>query len=90
MVTKNVFQGGDAVSITVGTSQYPGNIELSVYNSAGEHIKTLGSRYLTGPYQNTFYWDGTNKYGDKCASGVYIFYLTEPFERKITKIILVR
>ncbi len=89
-VTKNLFQGGEPVFITVGTSQYPGNLELSVYNSAGEHIKTLVDRYLTAPYTGTVYWDGTNKFGDKVASGVYIFYLVEPFDRKVKRIIFIK
>ncbi len=90
-VTKNVFKGGgDPVSIFVGTTQYPGPFELNIYNSAGEHIKTLDSRFLEAPYEKSYYWDGTNKYGDTCASGVYLFYLTEPMDRKTKRVIFIR
>jgi hypothetical protein len=35
-------------------------------------------------------WNGTNKYGNPCASGVYIFSLREPFDHKIKRILLIR
>ena len=45
---------------------------------------------LTVPVDKIYSWDGTNKYGDACASGVYILYLIEPFDRKVKRILLVR
>jgi hypothetical protein len=90
-VSKNLFHGDqESVSITVGTSRYPGSFNLSVYNSAGEHIKTLENRNLTSALLESYGWDGTNKYGEKCASGVYILYLIEPFKRKIARVLLMR
>jgi hypothetical protein len=73
--------------------QYPlasGEYNLCIYNSAGEHIKTLDSRSLQAPISQSYAWDGTNKYGAPCASGMYIFYLTEPFDRKMKRILLIR
>jgi hypothetical protein len=63
---------------------------LRLYNSAGEHIKTLDERMLNGSFQASYSWDGTNKYGDSCASGVYIFYLVEPFHKRLKRVLLVR
>jgi hypothetical protein len=77
------------VSIEVEYTQYPGNYSLRVYNSAGELIKILDSRYLNSPVYQWYSWDGTNKFGNKCASGVYIFYLIEPFDRKLKRVILI-
>ncbi len=78
------------VSIYVGYSAYPGEYDLWIYNSAGEHIKTLDHQEMSGPLTQSYHWDGTNKYGDKCASGVYIFYLVEPFSQKMKRIALIR
>ncbi|HVZ80521.1 MAG TPA: choice-of-anchor L domain-containing protein [bacterium] len=90
-VDKNAFTPpGESVSITVGYSQFPGNYSLRIYNSAGEHIRTLDSQGLTTPIRQTYVWDGTNKYGDKCASGIYLIALEEPFNRKLKKVLLIR
>jgi len=89
-VDHNVFNPDNAsVSIHVAYSKYPGNYSLKVYNSAGEHIKTLSDKTMTGVLDETYQWDGKNKYGDVCASGVYILYLTEPFNRKTKRILLI-
>ena len=69
----------------------PGVYSLVIFNSAGEHVKTLGSGKAeeTG-YQKYFSWDGTNKYGDLCASGVYVVYLAGPLEIKRARVIFLR
>jgi hypothetical protein len=90
-VSQNAFNPTNGpVSIFVAYSLFPGNYSLMVYNSAGEHIKTLDSQNLGNPIDRPYFWDGTNKYGDKCASGVYILYLVEPFGVKIKRILLIR
>jgi hypothetical protein len=79
-VCKNVFNVNTdgTVCITIGTSVSTGELALRVYNSAGEHIKTLYDEQLTRPLPPTVVeWDGTNKFYDKVASGVYIVYLTK-------------
>ncbi len=78
------------VSIEV---QYPysGNYSLMIYNSAGEHIVTLDyNQTITGPFLKSYSWNGKNKYGDDCASGVYIIYLTEPYGVKFKRILLIK
>ncbi|HVZ79974.1 MAG TPA: hypothetical protein VHE12_04135 [bacterium] len=90
-VSQNVLRpSGPPVSIYVNYTSYPGDYELRIYNSAGEHIRTLDSRSLSGPVSQWYEWDGKNKYGDPCASGVYIFYLAEPFSLKKRRILLIR
>lgn len=78
------------VSIYVKYDLFPGSYSLVILNSAGEHIKTLDSRQLNQPLQQVYSWDGTNKYGDTVASGMYILYLTEPYSRKVKRILFVR
>jgi hypothetical protein len=90
-VSQNAFTPSQqSVSIYVAYSEFPGNYSLNVYNTAGEHIKTLDSQYLTAPLSASYDWDGTNKYGDQCASGMYIFYLSEPFSTKLKRVLLIR
>ncbi len=89
-VSKNVFVPSNPVSIFVEYSLYPGFYELRIYNSAGEHIKTLDSRFLEGPVSQSYLWDGTNKYGDSCASGVYLINLVEPFGTKTKRVLWVK
>lgn len=78
------------VSIEVQYSRYPGLYSLMIYNSAGEHIKTLDNTTLNAPVSAVYQWDGKNKYGDTCASGIYILNLTEPYSRKVKKLLIVR
>ncbi len=90
-IDKNVFNPDQGpVSIFVANSAYPGPYSLKIYNSAGEHIKTLDERYLDYSYVQSYHWDGTNKFNDECASGVYIFKLGEPYATKLKKVILIR
>jgi hypothetical protein len=91
-VAQNVYNAttDQPVSIFVGYSQFPGAYSLWIYNSAGEHIRTLDSQNLTGPINQSYFWDGKNKYGNKCASGVYILYLVEPFSTKVKRLVLIR
>jgi hypothetical protein len=67
----------------------PGHYDLTIYNSAGEHIKTMDSMYLDSAFSKTYSWDGTNTFGNKCASGVYVIYLTEPVKRLLGRVVLI-
>ena len=89
-VDKNVFNpANESVSIHVSYSKFPGNYSLVIYNSAGEHIRTLDSTTMTGVLDQYYQWNGKNKYGEACSSGVYIFYLIEPFDRKYKRVLLI-
>jgi len=92
LVCKNVYNVtvDGTVCITIGTGEFPGLMELKIYNSAGEHIKTIFNQYLNGPLPpTTYYWDGTNKYGQKVASGVYIVYLIKPYSRLLARLVVI-
>jgi len=90
-VCKNVFNEttDNEVCVTIGTNQYPGKIALRIYNSAGEHIKTLLDQTLTAPLSPTVInWDGTNKFGQKVSSGVYFVFLIKPFGRELGRLVV--
>jgi flagellar hook assembly protein FlgD len=88
-ISKNVFTSDSPVQIQVSISQVPGHYDLTIYNSAGEHIKTMDSMYLDSAFSKTYSWDGTNSFGNKCASGVYVIYLTEPVKRLLGRVVLI-
>ena len=90
-VCKNVFNEttDSEVCITIGTNEFPGKIALRIYNSAGEHIKTLFDETLTAPLSPTVInWDGTNKFGQKVSSGVYFVFLIKPFGRELGRLVV--
>ncbi len=89
-ISKNVFSSNSPVSISVSINQYPGIYDLTIYNSAGENIKNLDHQQLTAAFSKIYSWDGRNKFGDKCASGIYVVYLTEPFTRKLGRVLLIK
>lgn len=90
-ISRNSFSPSQGpVSIKVSYCRYPGKYCLWIFNSAGEHIRTLEEKEMTAPLYASYSWDGTNKSGDVCASGVYIFYLIEPFDRKVKRLLLIR
>lgn len=91
-VDKNIFNPttDGPVSMYVANAQYPGEYALKIYNSAGEHIITLDSQAILAPIAKSYSWDGTNKNGDACASGVYVICLVEPYGRKMKRLLLVR
>jgi flagellar hook assembly protein FlgD len=91
-VNLNVFntttQG--SVSIYVGYSQAGTPYSLKVYNSAGEFIMDLSQKDTSTPIFTSYLWNGRNFRGDACASGIYILYLVEPYDRKLKRLILIR
>jgi hypothetical protein len=90
-VSQNLFTPSQGpVSLSVSECLYPGKVQLWVFNSAGEHIRTLLDQDLQGPFQASLSWDGNNKNGAPCASGLYLFILEGPFSRKCSKVLLVR
>jgi len=92
-ICKNIFHvsSDGTLCITVATNEYPGELKILIYNTAGEHIRTLVSTYLNQPMQSkTYTWDGLNKYGQQVASGVYLVYLIKPYGRVTQRVAVVR
>jgi hypothetical protein len=90
-VSRNLFHVGQgSLDIGVACCSYPGELSLRIYNSAGEHVRTLESRRLTGPFSFQYQWDGKNKMGDPCASGVYIIRLSAPDRTRTARLLLMR
>ncbi len=91
-ICKNVFNitRDGTICIEIGTNEYPGLVVLRIYNSAGEHIKTLFNETLTQPLSiTTVNWDGKNKFGQEVASGVYVVYLQKPSGRALGRLVVI-
>jgi flagellar hook assembly protein FlgD len=66
-----------------------GTFSLKVYNSAGELIRTLEEKRVVHAFNGVYSWDGTNKAGSRCASGVYIIYMIAPLEQRMVRVVLI-
>jgi hypothetical protein len=92
-ISRNVFNEtvDGTVEIEISSAQYAGPMSLRIYNSAGEHIRTLFDKTLTQPLPPTMLnWDGTNTYGQKVASGIYIIYLMKPLGVAVGRLVVLR
>jgi len=66
-----------------------GSVELTVYDLAGQKIRTLFSGKLAaGAY--TARWDGRNQSGSAVASGVYLYRLEAPAFQKARRLTLLK
>ena len=77
LIDKNIFNPdvGETVEITWSVLG-PGKASLVVYNTAGELVKKLAERNISGRgISETVAWDGRNDVGDLVASGVYVIHL---------------
>ena len=69
-------------------------VTISIYNTKGQLIRTLylGNRnagvYVTK--DKTIYWDGTDNFGEKVASGVYYYTLRAGKFRATRKMVIVK
>lgn len=93
-VSVNLFHPSlGPVTLTVSNGCLTGDYSMKVFNSAGEHVRTLGLIPVPGADPAspvTTLWDGKNKYGDECASGTYIFFYTNPQHSGMRRVILIR
>lgn len=59
-----------------------GQVTIEIYDTAGTLVRQIDLGYLMpGRYLNrgnAAYWDGTNRYGEPVASGIYFYTLSTP------------
>ncbi len=90
ILDKNVVEPDKLpLKITFKSSDF-GNVNLKIYNLAGEFIKTV---YI-GPVEKGdiyyYYWDGSNEQGSAVSSGVYFVYAVSKFYNGYKKTIIVK
>ncbi len=65
------------------------NVNLKIYNSLGQEIRTLASQfYESGEYQTV--WDAKDNSGNKVPSGVYFYRINAGNYSQIKKMMLIR
>ncbi len=81
----NPFNPVTNIKFEIPSSQ---NVLIRIYNLNGKEIKTLINEYKEpGLYE--IKWDGTNDYGQKVSSGVYIYSLeTGKFSKSLKMLYL--
>ncbi|MDP2806574.1 MAG: FlgD immunoglobulin-like domain containing protein, partial [bacterium] len=67
----------------------PGQVNLKVYNIAGQLVKTLVSGQV-GAGQHSIKWDGRDNTGNKVSSGIYIYRLQAENKDVTRKLVLLR
>ncbi len=67
----NPFNPNTTISFTIPTSE---NVSLTIYNVRGQVVKTLVNDSRSAGTHN-IQWDGLNNFGQKVASGIYIYTL---------------
>ena len=65
------------------------NVEVQIYNSIGQRIKTLVNQFQSnGEY--SLQWDGNNDFGQKAASGTYIYQINVDGRMQTKKMMLLK
>jgi hypothetical protein len=67
----------------------PTEVNLVVYNTLGQKVKTLVSTMQTAG-QHSVEWDGTDDSGNSVSSGVYFYKLTSPDYSATRKMMLIK
>lgn len=64
--------------------------EISIYNTAGDLVKTLDLTEFLKLDSMTLQWDGTDNYGNLVSNGIYLIVIKTTNETKTLKVILNR
>jgi hypothetical protein len=78
--------------------RHTADIEIAIYNLAGEFIKNLvyNSQWMNPTKFRDYYflytaeWDGNNEYGQSVATGIYFLVLRADRSQKIIKQAIIR
>ena len=82
----NPFSQQTAINYQLSVGQ---QVNLSVYNMAGQHIKSLvNGHQISGDH--TVKWDGTNDSGERVTSGMYLYRIDAPDFSDTKRMILMR
>ncbi|RMG43130.1 MAG: T9SS C-terminal target domain-containing protein [Methanobacteriota archaeon] len=71
------------------TLERPANVELAVFNSLGQKVKTLVNGFVANS-KNVVEWDGTNEAGNVVPSGIYFYTLKVGNHSKTMKMVMMK
>ena len=86
LAAPNPFNPTTTLHLQLPTS---GPVSLTIYNLAGQAIRSLVHRSLEAGY-HTFEWDGRDQHGYPVASGVYLYRLQASQQVLVNKMALIR
>ncbi|MCI0692606.1 T9SS type A sorting domain-containing protein [candidate division KSB1 bacterium] len=81
----NPFSSATAISYRLST---PSAVQLTIYNILGSEVKTFMLSMQTAG-AHAIWWDGTNNFGERVASGIYFYRLQANGESRIKKMVFV-
>ena len=77
--------GGTQIAYSVKDA---GRVAIEVYNVAGRVVKTLLDEKVEAGASDVITWDGTNEFGERCASGVYFYRIAAPGYSETKKMVM--
>jgi len=87
---KNIAETGSLPVEIIFTSGDFGDIEIKVYNLAGEFIRKVYEGAVEKGDIYRYYWNGLNENGNQVVSGVYFIYAITDFYKDYKKVIIVK
>jgi len=76
----NPFNPGTSISYTIAEQS---QVEIQIYNSLGQKVRTLVNNLTQNPNQYSVYWNGKDNFGKSVTSGVYYYRLISKNNSKI-------
>ena len=64
-------------------------VEINVYDISGQRVKTLVNEIKVPGYWST-YWDGSNNFGQRVSSGMYLYTIVTNDYKKSRKLIFMK
>ena len=64
-------------------------MEINVYDISGQRVKTLVDEIKAPGYWST-YWDGSNNFGQRVSSGMYLYTIVTNDYKKSRKLIFMK
>jgi len=86
LVKPNPYNPEKGILTFFGSGIVPKNTRIRIYTLDGNLVKTLDEK--SG--KDEIDWDGTNEYGDKVVSGIYLYIYESPSEKGISKFTVIR
>ena len=84
----NPFNPTTTISFNIGMSGTP-QVRLDVYNILGQRINTLLDKRMEAG-NHSIEWDGTNREGQRVASGIYLYKLQVNESSETRKMLLLK
>ena len=65
------------------------HVELTIYNTLGQKVKTLVNQYQSAGYKMV-HWNSTNDKGNEVGSGIYFYRIKAAYYTEVKKMIVLK